>query len=190
MDCNDEPEIRKVYLVMFCKQSNKKRKSYEDGIVVLKKRMLTLYSTEGKVLSTSKCKRGEAESFEVGSSMGFYGKEVEIMDERPYELFERGTIFISPSSPSPPPPTKRPLKAVQKAFRSVKPKSTGPSTATNNRIATPSSGLVLMEANAKQGTRATTVDPFLAAKLRPHQVEGVKFLFYSVTGYGADFVST
>lgn len=188
---DDKPDVRRLFMVMFCKQSNKKRKSWEDGIVVLKNKALTLYSTDGKVLSSRKCRKGEEAGFKVGGSMGFYGKEVEIMEERPYDLFERGTVFINTgTSPTPAAPVKTQSSAINNSFRSVKPKVSHPSSCKSKttRAAT-SSGLVLMEPNAKHGTVATILDSFLASKLRPHQVDGIKFLFNCVTGYGADFVS-
>ena len=91
-----------VYTVLYTKQSRKKRKVYDDGVVRLKgKGRAELYDTTGKLvaktISMSGCK---GFAIEAGSEMFIGNWECEVVKQVDARDYETGRIFLAFTAPA------------------------------------------------------------------------------------------
>jgi len=186
--------------VVWGKMSKKKHKKWEgDGILVTKGRTASLKDLEGKEIARSSgYKSTELESLQEGSTLCIGGKEIEVMGSIRAEDYLSGKCFQQSvvSSPS--------LKAVSR----LPSKQTGllkpfvcnvkrDKTVETRRVVTPRhdvntpGALVMPRPSAthqlehnRDGLEIVdvAVDPHLSQHLRPHQREGVVFLYECVMG--------
>ncbi|XP_072163961.1 DNA repair and recombination protein RAD54B-like [Diadema setosum] len=206
-DRDVEPK-RHFYSVMWCKMSKKKHKKWEgDAILVTKGRTVTLLDTEGKEIGKGSGYRpSELESMVEGHTLCIGGKEIEVMSAISENDWTTGKCFQTGSSSSPSsslssrsgslhrskPNVVKPFANPQRAgLKSDKCQTFKP------RIVKPLfdpalPGCLVMprppsshqwQHNERDDTVVdVVVDPHLTAQLRPHQREGVLFLYECIMG--------
>ncbi|XP_075965753.1 DNA repair and recombination protein RAD54B [Anarhichas minor] len=199
----------RYFSVMWCKASKKKHKRWEgDAVLVTRGRTATLKDMEGKDIGKgSGYKVSELASLSEGETLMIGGKEVEVMGLISAEDFARGRCFQEvqvekeePHTASAPPPSR---SLVSKRFCSPTlsgrtdppgskpeeeqtcrprhdPLAPGalvmPRPSANHQWSNNKSGLPLVD---------VVVDPFLTNHLRPHQRDGLLFLYECVMGLRA-----
>lgn len=199
------PSPAAVYLaVLYCKRSSKKRanKSFADAILEVKGGSLALFDAEGKPVCRGKGSRG----FEGGAPEGATGElggwEFEVVEEVSAAAFASGACFVTtaaaaltPSAPTvartglPSRPPPAPLGG-SRAFRppAVAGAPCAPLPPPPKPLFDPAApdALVLNPTAAAAGTEvAVSVDPFVRRRLRPHQAEGLVFLWGRLGRAGA-----
>jgi len=188
---------RQIYEVLHTKRSNKKRKIWDDGVLVVVKNKAHLFDMDGKEIGKTSYRSNE-ELIPDGSTLEVGGKLLEVGKPLNADDFDSGRLFLSVqvvvSKASVPASTKSAARTLSKPFQKV----TGSSSSSKSKLIPgklqgqemfPSGepdAVVLKESNSTDSTAATVVDPKLGKLLRPHQKEGVKFLFDCVTNKGKD----
>ncbi|KAM9851618.1 DNA repair and recombination protein RAD54B [Aulostomus maculatus] len=199
----------RYFSVVWCKASKKKHKRWEgDAVLVTRGRTATLKDMEGKDIGKgSGYKVSELVSLSEGETLMIGGKEVEVMGVISAEDFARGRCFQEvqveteePRSKTAAPPARRfaskpfcpptllgraehpgskpeeeqtcrPRHDPQTPGALVMPRPSPNHQWTNNR-----SGLPVVD---------VVVDPYLTSHLRPHQRDGLLFLYECVMGMRA-----
>ncbi|XP_014664891.1 PREDICTED: DNA repair and recombination protein RAD54B-like [Priapulus caudatus] len=195
---SDEAPVSHYYSVVWCKLSKKKHKNWEgDAVLITRGRSVTLKDIEGKEIGKGTgYRKTDMESMQDGHTLVVGGKEVEVMGCISTEHYMSGkcfqtasttvdnTLMSSAALTAPPKPFVRPQKvgadvtnvSVKKVALSVRPRH-DPTSPGALVMPTPSrkhqkeynkSGLPLVD---------VVVDPYLSVYLRPHQREGVTFLY-------------
>ncbi|KAK3585162.1 hypothetical protein CHS0354_001785 [Potamilus streckersoni] len=203
-----EPEKR--YLsVVWCKRSNKKHKKWEgDAVLFTCGRSVTLYDMEGKEIAKgSGYKSSELLSLSEDETLPIGGKEVQVMSVLTEEQFKSGTCFSGAggnSAAATPFVLDKDIKAdavVSKPFtnplvdnrsQQAEVRSAAQITVTPRHDPHAPGALVMprpsqshqFKWNKKnQPVVDVVVDPYLSVHLRPHQREGVLFLYECVMGF-------
>ncbi|XP_078143332.1 DNA repair and recombination protein RAD54B [Centroberyx gerrardi] len=199
----------RYFSVMWCKASKKKHKRWEgDAVLVTRGRTATLKDMEGKDIGKgSGYKVSELASLCEGETLMIGGKEVEVMGVISAEDFARGRCFQEvqvekeePHMKSAPPPSRRlaskpfcrptllgraePPGAKPQEEQSCKPRHDPlapgalvmPRPSANHQWSCNKSGLPVVD---------VVVDPYLTTHLRPHQRDGLLFLYECVMGMRA-----
>ncbi|PRP86391.1 hypothetical protein PROFUN_05532 [Planoprotostelium fungivorum] len=178
-------DLGSYWKALYTKKSNKKHKVFEDGILCIKDRTVSLKDMEGKQMSkTAQYSAATLSSLITGSTLGIGNFEVEVTEPIAAEFYLSGKMFLKESiageSPAPTVPTMTPKK-----FKSHFADSTElPPLIPLYSSETPGS-LVLYKAEGTTDEARVVdvvVDPKLSCLLRPHQREGVKFMFECVSG--------
>jgi len=169
--------------VFWCARSNKKHKTYNDGVLLVKGTSCLLFDEEGKEISKSSAVgRSVTAGLVSGSTLTLAGKELEIDKEVPWAVYERGELFIHSrirTAQAAAAPQPRTLKRIAKTSAlSSRPTHTPQP---RNDEAAPGA-LVLEPGDPASGTVAVVLDQFLQKHLRAHQREGVKFMYECCTG--------
>lgn len=195
-----EPDsVVKYFSVVWCKASKKKHKKWEgDAVLIVKGKSLTLKDLGGKDIGRGtgyKCK--ELEKIAEGHTMVIGGKEVEVMGVISPDDFSSGRCFQdrggSPAVSSSPAAQKcftNPLKSVykpnskenrQNSLQNCKPRH---DPCAPNSLVMPRPNKDHQRMFNKSGFPVVDVviDPHLVYHLRPHQKEGVMFLYECVMG--------
>ena len=180
---------RSYYLCTYSKRSNKKRKDYIDGVVVLESGQRCILQTlQGKQVARVKTKFTKFENdyeFDIGYN------EVTISNKVANDDYESGRVFLNAEATSstsigllkmnvPLVSFKRPGGA---NFKKVEKKLSKPRHDPN------APGAVVLARGVPGRTVPVVLDPFFLREgrsLRPHQIEGVKFLYDSVTGVASN----
>jgi len=199
---SDEKENSYHYFnVVWGKMSKKKHKKWEgDGILITKGRTASLKDLEGKEIAKGAgYKSSELESLQEGNTLCIGGKEIEVMSSLNAEDYLSGKCFQQPAVSSAP--------VFNKLFRQPS-KQTGlhkpfvcnvkrDVTTETRKAVTPRhdvnspGALVMPRPNASHQLEHNrggldiidvVVDPHLSQHLRPHQREGVVFLYECVMG--------
>ncbi|XP_033124667.1 DNA repair and recombination protein RAD54B-like [Anneissia japonica] len=196
----DEPGSN-YYSVLWCKMSKKKHKKWEgDAVLVARGKSVRLIDLDGKEIGKSSgYKTNELSTMEEGHSLFIGGKEIEVMNRLSKEDWTSGRCFntAAASAPIVDVQVKPRIPALTKGFTKptignssvVKASQTAPL----KPLFDPSKpdALVLphptptQQWNSPIGSRGTVdvvVDPHLSKKLRPHQRQGVVFLYECVMG--------
>ncbi|XP_077532436.1 DNA repair and recombination protein RAD54B-like isoform X2 [Haemaphysalis longicornis] len=201
----------RYFSVVWCKKSTKKHKKWEgDAVLIIKGRSATLKSLEGKELASAfGYKVKEVEAIEEGSLFGVGGKECEIQGVITTEEYFSGRCFSDGFVPSTPQDDSSSssapaLKAVAKqtcatkfpAFRSPHVGSLASTTSKKKFFNPPTSPVLRPNSfvmphpsdihqwkHNRQGLPVTNVivEESLARCLRPHQREGIIFLYECIT---------
>jgi DNA repair and recombination protein RAD54B len=175
---------------------NRSSKTWLDGIVMCEPPVTTLYDDAGKVLSKAK-----AGTCVAGTTMEIGHWEVEVQDAVAEAAFLSGAALagaaLAEAAPSAASAPSAPFASVLgRPFRpttttatatapSAAPPAAPPNDAPSERSADPAATLSSLGTAFPAGGAATSavrLDPFLLATLRPHQLEGVRFMYESVTG--------
>ncbi|XP_060068607.1 DNA repair and recombination protein RAD54B-like [Ylistrum balloti] len=193
--------------VMWCKRSNKKHKKWEgDAILITKGRSVTLLDMDGKEIGKSSgYKSTELETLKDDETLVVGGKEIQVMSVMTQQQFKSGKCFSASSlTQSAPSPSLLQSGTINKAF--VSPQTQGHSTQTavkptasttqyqvQPRHSIDQPGALVMPRPGKQHQWFTNknslpivdvvVDPHIASHLRPHQREGVIFLYECIMGF-------
>ncbi|XP_035527512.1 DNA repair and recombination protein RAD54B [Morone saxatilis] len=199
----------RYFSVMWCKASKKKHKRWEgDAVLVTRGRTATLKDMEGKDIGKgSGYKVSVLASLSEGETLMIGGKEVEVMGVISAEDFARGRCFQEVQvekeelhTMSAPPPPRRlaskpfcpPTLLGRADLSGSKPEEEQtcrprhdplapgalvmPRPSPNHQWSNNKSGLPLVD---------VVVDPYLTTHLRPHQRDGLLFLYECVMGMRA-----
>ncbi|XP_069076581.1 DNA repair and recombination protein RAD54B isoform X2 [Pleurodeles waltl] len=190
--------LTKYFSVVWCKLSKKKHKKWEgDAVLVVKGRSAVLKDMEGKdIAKGTGYKSKDLESLEDGQTLVIGGKEIEVMGKISTEDYRTGRCFHSivvPSSTLSQPamkPSSAPFRNVCKpnakenvGIDSLVCKPRHDPNAANSLVMPPPPQSHQWTFNkAGLPVVAVVVDPYLTVHLRPHQREGVVFLYECVMG--------
>ncbi|KAG0126430.1 DNA repair and recombination protein RAD54B [Tuber indicum] len=193
------------FRVLWRKPTTKKHKTFDgDGVLAISGGYAVLQDTSGKDLGRTMFKR----TLEVGSTTFIAGKEIEVDSVLSREEYLAGRPFLKSAAPppSPPPPSTTTSTAPQKeTFTAVAPGnffgskfktpllSSTVMGRTHSKVPTPrhdpkAEGALVMPRPSEKSVPAgkvivdVVVDPFISHSLRPHQREGVMFLYEAVMG--------
>ncbi|KAJ0066164.1 hypothetical protein NL108_001394 [Boleophthalmus pectinirostris] len=189
---------------MWCKASKKKHKRWEgDAVLVTRGRTATLKDMEGKDIGKgSGYKVSELATLCEGQTLMIGGKEVEVMGVISAKNFARGRCFqdvqVEIDQPRPAPPSARgfaskPFAPPNRAGH-VPPKPEEEHTCKPRHDPLAPGALVMPRpspshqwSNNKSGLPVVdvVVDPHLTTHLRPHQRDGILFLYECVMGMRA-----
>ncbi|CAD5117926.1 DgyrCDS6671 [Dimorphilus gyrociliatus] len=182
----------KYFNVVWCKFSKKKHKQWEgDAVLIIEGRSVNLLDMDGKSIGKSSgYKASDLNSLKEGETLGVGGKQIEVMGTIKAEDFESGKCFgsapqtvlaVSKTSTSSRKPFVNPLKNSQ-AHSPIKKVLKEP-----RFDPTTPDALVMPEHPNKAcidlDTVSVVVDPHLSRHLRPHQREGVSFIYKCIMGY-------
>ncbi|XP_061144177.1 DNA repair and recombination protein RAD54B [Syngnathus typhle] len=204
-ECNQD--TARYFSVMWCKASKKKHKRWEgDAVLVTRGRTATLKDMEGKNIGQgSGYKMSVLASLAEGETLMIGAKEVEVMGVISAEAFATGRCFqeaqvedvLPKTAPAPShrlaskpfrPPTlsgrAEHLESQPKEEQICKPRHDPlapgalvmPRPSPNHQWSNNKSGLPVVD---------VVVDPHLTAHLRPHQRDGLLFLYECVMGMRA-----
>ncbi|XP_019747712.1 DNA repair and recombination protein RAD54B isoform X2 [Hippocampus comes] len=204
-ECNQD--MVRYFSVMWCKASKKKHKRWEgDAVLVTKGRTATLKDMEGKDIGQgSGYKMSVLASLTEGETLIIGAKEVEVMGVISAETFATGRCFQEArvedilQKTAPPPSHRRASKPFCPPSLSGRAEHLG-SQPREQQICRPrhdpqAAGALVMPrpslkhqwSNNKSGLPVVdvVVDPHLTAQLRPHQRDGLLFLYECVMGMRA-----
>ena len=179
VDVSEKPTAKRyLYEVMFCKRSKKKRKIYDDGLLIISsKKKAYLKDMSGKDIAYSQAK---FETMEEGETFLFGGWEAEVVKGVTEEEYTSGRFFIQNSVSV---VVKRPV--IPKMKNTVLPRGIRKSTTSLQQprkkklkqTFDPDRGKWF----EKSGSRIC-LDRFLERRMRPHQIEGARFLWECLSG--------
>ncbi|KAL5018290.1 hypothetical protein ScPMuIL_004012 [Solemya velum] len=202
---NLEQEAKKerYFNVVWCKNSRKKHKKWEgDAVLVTRGRTVTLYDTEGKEIGKGAgYKVSELETLKEDETLVIGGKEIQVMSLMPEDQFKSCKCFATvASAPA--------ITVPDTVVRQQKPFSNPQKSVHGGRCPPPEKNMVVsvkprfdpsapdalvlprpsQEHQWQYNKRGfpivdVVVDPFLSRNLRPHQREGVVFLYECVMGF-------
>uniref|UniRef100_A0A3Q0S1V0 RAD54 homolog B n=1 Tax=Amphilophus citrinellus TaxID=61819 RepID=A0A3Q0S1V0_AMPCI len=199
----------RYFSVVWCKASKKKHKRWEgDAVLVTRGRTVTLKDMEGKDIGKgSGYKVSELSSLSEGETLMIGGKEVEVMGVISAEDFARGRCFqevqtegMELNSKSAPPPSCRlafkpfcpPTMVGRAGHPETKPEGEQARRPRHDPLAPDALVMPRPSANHqwlnnKSGLPVVDVvlDPHLTTHLRPHQRDGLLFLYECVMGMRA-----
>ncbi|XP_076868813.1 DNA repair and recombination protein RAD54B isoform X2 [Brachyhypopomus gauderio] len=188
----------RYYSVMWCKASSRKHKRWEgDAVLVARGRSVILKDMEGRDIGRgSGYKASELDSLDEGQTLMVGGKQVEVMGVISDEDYAKGRCFqdATVSDSEVRGPASRPAaKAFTRPWlqgSSRGPEPEGPVCKPRHNPSAPGA-LVMPRPSAnhqwlhnKTGLPLVDVvlDPYLTNHLRPHQREGVVFLYECLMG--------
>ncbi|XP_056378478.1 DNA repair and recombination protein RAD54B isoform X1 [Hyla sarda] len=187
----------KYFSVVWCKASKKKHKKWEgDAVLVTRGRSVTLKDMEGKDIGKgSGYKLKDLEGLEDGHTLMIGGKEIEVMGTISAEDYTSGRCFHSVAMASTPTtadyvpvkPFTNPLKDGSKETNTsrdlqiCKPRH-DPSAPNSIVMPRPSKHHQQMFNKSGNPVVDVVLDPYVAVHLRPHQREGILFLYECVMG--------
>ena len=177
-----QSSTRYLYQVMFCKRSKKKRKTYDDGLLIISsKRKAYLKDMSGKDIAYSQAK---FETMEEGETFLFGGWEAEVTKSVTEEEYTSGRFFIQ-NATSITVPTK-PVRMFAKMKNTALPKSVVRKSTTSLQQPRRKKLKQTFDPNRgkwfeKSGSRIC-LDRFLERRMRPHQIEGAQFLWECLSG--------
>ncbi|NWR30172.1 RA54B protein, partial [Tachuris rubrigastra] len=194
--------LAKYFSVVWCKASKKKHKKWEgDAILITKGKSVILKDMEGKDIGRGTgYKAKELDSLDEGQTLMVGGKEIEVMSVISADDFSSGRCFqvgIGTHDTVPTALSQTNMKPFCKPFKSVCQPSNKDNMLKDSQSYKPrhdpnaSNSLVMPRPNAshqwtfnKAGLPVVdvVVDPYIANNLRPHQKEGVIFLYECVMG--------
>ncbi|KAM5137667.1 DNA repair and recombination protein RAD54B [Callospermophilus lateralis] len=195
----ESESLVKYFNVVWCKPSKKKHKKWEgDAILIVKGRSFTLKDLDGKDIGKGiGHKFKELETIEEGQTLMIAGKELEIVGIIPPDDFNSGRCFQhgggSPAIPSSQTARKcfsNPFKSVckpsskenrQNGSQNCKPRH-DPYAPNSLVMPLPDKNHQWMFNKNNFPLVEVVVDPHLVYHLRPHQKEGIIFLYEVVMG--------
>ncbi|XP_043200083.1 DNA repair and recombination protein RAD54B-like [Amphibalanus amphitrite] len=201
------PDGVRYFEVIWCKKSTRKHKKWEgDALMEVHRRHVTLTDLDGKEIGQcSGYKIKELEELTDGSLLSVGGKEVEIQNSVTREQFVAKTsgAAAAPAPPAvepPPPPPPPPSRPFISPLAGAAPRRPGGGPV-QPRFDPRSPGALVMPRPSAQyqwryngggdggGSRPlvdVVVDPHLSRHLRPHQRDGVSFLYRCVMGFDTE----
>ncbi|XP_027869334.1 DNA repair and recombination protein RAD54B isoform X1 [Xiphophorus couchianus] len=203
------PDRVRYFSVVWCKASKKKHKRWEgDAVLVARGRTVVLKDMEGKDIGKgSGYKVSELASLSEGETLMIGGKEIEVMGIVSAEDFAKGRCFQEVQTDqeelhtkaAPPPPRRfnpKPFCPPTMLGRAGHPENKPQAEQTSKPRHDPLApgALVMPRPSAnhqwlhnKSGLPVVdvVVDPHLTMHLRPHQREGILFLYECVMGMRA-----
>ncbi|EMP42252.1 DNA repair and recombination protein RAD54B [Chelonia mydas] len=189
----DEPDcLAKYFSVVWCKASKKKHKKWEgDAVLIAKGKSVILNDMEGKDIGRGTgYKSKDLESLDEGQTLMIGGKEIEVMGVISAEDFNSGKCFqtgVGTSTTVPTASSQSTLKPFCSPFKNVCKPSTKENLLKESQNYKPrhdpnASNHQRMFNKAGLPVVDVVVDPYLVNHLRPHQKEGIVFLYECVMG--------
>uniref|UniRef100_A0A670IDJ2 RAD54 homolog B n=1 Tax=Podarcis muralis TaxID=64176 RepID=A0A670IDJ2_PODMU len=193
--------LTKYFSVVWCKASKKKHKKWEgDAILVVRGKSVTLKDTEGRDIGRGAgYKAKDLENFDQGQTLMVGGKEIEVMGVIAEEDFKSGKCFQSGVktaeeiwnvSQAAAKPFCNPFKNVSKTNTEGNPPKGSQNYNPRHDPCAPNC-LVMLRPSPnhqrlfnKSGLPVVdvVVDPHIVNHLRPHQREGITFLYECMMG--------
>ncbi|XP_069477466.1 DNA repair and recombination protein RAD54B isoform X2 [Ambystoma mexicanum] len=191
--------VVKYFSVVWCKLSKKKHKKWEgDAVLIAKGRSAVLKDMEGKDIARGTgYKSKDLECLDDGQTLVIGGKEIEVMGKISAEDYSSGKCFHASSITSPTSCSQTSTKPFTIPFKNIcmsnanenvckespvcKPRH-DPSAPNSLVMPHPAQSHQWMFNKAGLPLVAVVVDPYLTVHLRPHQREGVVFLYECVMG--------
>ncbi|NXP49424.1 RA54B protein, partial [Heliornis fulica] len=194
--------IVKYFSVVWCKASKKKHKKWEgDAVLITKGKSVILKDMEGKDIGRGTgYKSKELDCLDEGQTLMVGGKEIEVMGVISADDFSSGRCFQAGTGTHDTVPnalSQTNMKPFCKPFKSVCQPSTKGNILKDSQRYKPrhdphaSNSLVMPKPNAshqwmfnKAGLPMVdvVVDPYITNNLRPHQKEGIIFLYECIMG--------
>ena len=179
----EELETR-YWLCMFTKRSNKKHKVYEDGVISVQGNIVKLFDMEAKQLGkTNTYTVHNLSDLHSGNELFVGAKELEVGQSLDPKKFVTGQVFRNHVSGSKPENIFAVKKTQAKEFKGHKDASNvsaeRKSVAKKPRYDPEGPNALVLSTT---GSVPVVVDPHLAKKLRPHQREGVQFMYDCIMG--------
>ena len=165
---------------------NRSSKSWVDGIAINQHPTTTLLDMTGKIVA-----KGKAGTCVEGTTMEIGNWEVEIQDSVSEESFLSGAALAGGSTAPPPaalraPPAVRNAAPFRPAVGSVRALEKLPLEKQSLHDASKEGSIVLSSAGVDlpegRSNFTVVVDPFIGRHLRPHQRDGVRFMYECVVG--------
>ncbi|KAJ7395263.1 DNA repair and recombination protein RAD54B [Pitangus sulphuratus] len=192
----------KYFSVVWCKASKKKHKKWEgDAILITKGKSVILKDMEGKDIGRGTgYKAKELDGLDEGQTLMVGGKEIEVMSVISADDFSSGRCFqagIGTHDTVPTALSQTNMKPFCKPFKNVCQPSSKDNMLKDSQSCKPRhdpnapNSLVMPRPNAshqwafnKAGLPVVdvVVDPYIANNLRPHQKEGIIFLYECIMG--------
>ncbi|XP_052032044.1 DNA repair and recombination protein RAD54B isoform X2 [Apodemus sylvaticus] len=190
----------KYFSVVWCKASKKKHKKWEgDAILIVKGRSFTLKDLEGKDIGRGiGYKFKEFENVEEGQTLMIGGKEIEILGTVSSDDFNSGRCFQYGSGSPAVPSSQTVRKCFSKPFKSVcqstqaagSRQNEGQDCQPRHDPCTPHALVMPRPDKSHQWMFNrhgfpivdVVIDPYLVHHLRPHQKDGIIFLYECVMG--------
>ncbi|KAG8185030.1 hypothetical protein JTE90_017053 [Oedothorax gibbosus] len=185
------------YNVLYCKRSSKKHKVWDsDGVLIINNRSATLKDSLGKIIDRGiGYKLKEIEAIEEGGKFFIGGKECEIqfqISPEEYLNLKNPEAPENDDSCSPPPKSSKkpsisakyhPLKFQVPTLKEEISKLP------EKELMLPQPSLEHQTVYNKENLPLTTVkiDKFLAKQLRPHQIEGIIFMYKCILGFQHEY---
>ena len=166
--------------MLYTKNTRKKHKSWQDGyIVVTNDRHVALYDDDGKKVTSETMSR--LKGLVEGNTLVVHSMLLEVQSLVSEESFLSGRLFMKTSIALPvaqhkKPPSQQPFKPLQPKKKISKPQVLQPlfNPDAADAVIIDDEGVYIV------------LDPCIARKIRPHQIEGVKFMYRCVkNGNGA-----
>ncbi|NWU61455.1 RA54B protein, partial [Pterocles burchelli] len=199
----EEPDCHaKYFSVVWCKASKKKHKKWEgDAVLITKGKSVILKDMEGKDIGRGTgYKSKELDSLAEGQTLMVGGKEIEVMGVISADDFNSGRCFqggIGIHDTVPTALSQTNMKPFCKPFKSACQSNTKENILKDSQSYKPRhdpnapNSLVMPRPNASHQWTFNkadlpvvdvVVDPYIANNLRPHQKEGIIFLYECVMG--------
>uniref|UniRef100_A0A8D0LAV7 DNA repair and recombination protein RAD54B n=1 Tax=Sphenodon punctatus TaxID=8508 RepID=A0A8D0LAV7_SPHPU len=192
----------KYFSVMWCKASKKKHKKWEgDAVLIVKEKSVILKDMEGKDIGRGTgYKVKDLENLDEGETLMVGGKEIEVMGIILVEDFNSGKCFqsgVETSTEVPGSSSQATAKKLCIPFKNVCKPNTKENILQDSQSYKPRhdpnapNSLVMPRPNQnhqwmfnKTGLPVVdvVVDPYIVNRLRPHQKEGIIFLYECVMG--------
>lgn len=193
-----EAKPKLFWSVLYTKRSKKKQKSWLDGyIIVTNDRLVQLVNEDGNKVSSERYITALG-GLKPGNTLEVSSWELEVQNEVSEDDYVTGRLF------APPPPVKTALRRPkQKQFKPLRPHASSALQVQQHQNAGKpplpmydplAEGAVILLPSRPSNTTETFVpivlDPFLAKRMRPHQLDGIKFLFECTAGRSLKGVDT
>lgn len=179
-------KIVQYFSVLYTKRSKKKHKSWLDGYVILSNdRRVQLQNEDGKSISTERFTKALG-GLKEGNTLEIASWELEVQSQVAEEDYISGRLF-APQQPAKPSsvvqrPRQKPFKPLV-SRTSGKPNLPGKPLHPAHDPNAPDAIILLQTLN--QGSKQSVpivLDPYISKRMRPHQREGIRFLFDCTSG--------